>query len=247
MNTVVPSGFSPEPDHGTIFAVDVVGFGRRTNPLQLEVRSALYRMLSAAFDSAGVPWADCYREDRGDGALVLTPARVPKTLLLDRVLGGLVGEVCAQRTKDDARLRLKIAVHAGEFHRDENGIAGFDVNHAFRILESDLLKSALSNSKADCAVVISDWVYQSVVRHGYGAINPAEFMSARVVNKEDESLVWLCIPGDARAARKTVKKHASPGRAKPEPGSSVNIHSKGDVSMDNAVIGGRDVRVDQRR
>ena len=66
--------------HRTILVVDVEGFGaqRRTNCHQLAVRAGLYRALQKAFGKANIPWMDCHREDRGDGALVLAPPEVSK-------------------------------------------------------------------------------------------------------------------------------------------------------------------------
>lgn len=73
--------------HRSIVCVDVEGFGdrRRTNADQVAVRDGLYGALREAFARSGVRWEDCYREDRGDGVLVLVPPQVPKTVLVARV------------------------------------------------------------------------------------------------------------------------------------------------------------------
>ena len=77
----------PPALHRTILCVDVEGFGdpRRTNPHRVAVRTGLYRSLRVAFTRAGVEWEACYREDRGDGVLVLVPPEVPKNLLVGSV------------------------------------------------------------------------------------------------------------------------------------------------------------------
>jgi hypothetical protein len=33
----------------------------------------LYELLQKAFDGSDIPWADCFHEDRGDGALIVVP------------------------------------------------------------------------------------------------------------------------------------------------------------------------------
>ena len=73
--------------HRAIVCVDVEGFGdqRRTTADQVAVREGLYGALGGAFARSGVRWADCYREDRGDGVLVLVPPQVPKAVLVTRV------------------------------------------------------------------------------------------------------------------------------------------------------------------
>ena len=37
------------------------------------VHEELYELLQKAFDGSDIPWADCFREDRGDGALIVVP------------------------------------------------------------------------------------------------------------------------------------------------------------------------------
>ena len=78
--------------HRTIVVVDVEGFGdqRRTNPHQLAVREGLYRAMREAFGRAGITWADCGHEDRGDGVFILVPAEVPKGLFVELLPSALV-------------------------------------------------------------------------------------------------------------------------------------------------------------
>ena len=59
--------------HRAILAVDIESFAdrRRTNPDQVLARGGLYRCTETAFARSGIAWEACYREDRGDGALIL--------------------------------------------------------------------------------------------------------------------------------------------------------------------------------
>src|ERR1700685_679960 len=59
--------------HYSIVLVDVEGFGsrRRTRTDQAAIRHGLYQALELAFTRSGVGWDGCYREDRGDGVLIL--------------------------------------------------------------------------------------------------------------------------------------------------------------------------------
>jgi hypothetical protein len=43
----------------------------------------LYQVLHKAFDGSGIPWADCFCEDRGDGALIVVPPVVPCKGIID--------------------------------------------------------------------------------------------------------------------------------------------------------------------
>src|SRR6266702_5055152 len=145
--------------HRAIVCVDVEGFGdlRRTNADQVVVRDGLYGALRGAFARSGVYWQDCYREDRGDGVLVLVPPQVPKTVLVTRVpreLAAALGEHNRARGRE-ARIRLRMAVHAGEVVYDGHGVAAAAVNHAFRLLEARAVKDALGGSTGVLAVIVS--------------------------------------------------------------------------------------------
>lgn len=77
--------------HRTIVAVDVEGFGdrRRTNRNQVAVRDGLYGAMGEAFGQAGVPWADCDHEDRGDGIFILVGPEVPKSVFAEALPSAL--------------------------------------------------------------------------------------------------------------------------------------------------------------
>jgi len=125
------------PIHRAIMVVDVEGFGdpARSNLDQLAVRDALHRGLVQAFGDSGISWDICAWEDRGDGALILVPPEVPKT----RLVIGLPGMLAAAVSRHNARcglherMRLRVALHAGEVYQDAHGVAGAAVNHTFRL------------------------------------------------------------------------------------------------------------------
>ncbi|TDB83040.1 tetratricopeptide repeat protein [Actinomadura sp. KC216] len=185
--------------HRTIVCVDVEGFGdqRRTHLHQVAVRKGVYRCLRTAFDCSGISWQDCYREDRGDGALVLVPSDVPKALVAARLPGELAGALAAHNQACDwrARIRLRLAVHAGEIHHDEHGVTGTAINVAFRLLAAEPLKRALAGSAGGLAVIASQWFYEEVIRHD-AASSPATYRQVRVSVKETRVSAWICRPDD---------------------------------------------------
>jgi hypothetical protein len=122
-------------------------------------------------EDAGIPWDDCDHEDRGDGVFVLVPADVPKALLAESLPPALV---TALRTHNDGhpgpeRIRLRMALHAGEVHYDQHGVTAVAVNLAFRLLDADPLKAALTSSSGVLAIIVSSWFFEEVVRHGGAA------------------------------------------------------------------------------
>lgn len=177
---------SCQPVHRSILVIDIEGStaAGRTNPVRQELRSQVYRMLGAAMDYAGIDvrWCDPF-EDRGDGVLVLMRPvdELPKTLLLSRLVPKLAhllveyngGLPTAERPR--LGLRLRVAVHAGEVHRDGKGCFGEAVDLACRLLDAPKLKHCLRESPAPLVLVVSEDIYWGIVRHGYDAICPTTY------------------------------------------------------------------------
>ena len=181
--------------HRSIVVVDVEGFGDqcRTNPHQVAVRDGLYRALREAFGHAGIPWDDCGREDRGDGVFVLVPAEVPKGLLVESLPSALVAALRAHNGAHlgPERIRLRMALHAGEVRYDEHGVTAAAVNLAFRLLDAGALKAALASSPGVLAVIASSWFFEEVVRHSGVA---AAYRPVKVAVKETMTTGWICLP-----------------------------------------------------
>ena len=189
--------------HCTIVVVDVEGFGRysRTNPNKLRVRSGMYRAIERAFATAGIPWAGCRHADLGDGVLVLAPAEISKTLFADLLLGALADELIVHNATHPAqeRIRLRLALHAGEVTYDDHGVTGSAILHAQRLLDAPALKRELANSAAVLAVIASGWFFDEVVRHSEdsraGAYRPVD-----VGGGERPATAWIRLLA-ARAVR----------------------------------------------
>ncbi|HEU5159614.1 MAG TPA: hypothetical protein VFU43_21645 [Streptosporangiaceae bacterium] len=190
-------GVLPAPMHRTIIYVDVEGFASpdRTNADQTAVRGGLYHALAEAFTAAGVPWEDCYHEDRGDGALILVPADVPKGILVTAVPSGLAAALHQHNRTHHrhARIRLRMAIHAGEVLSDEHGVAGVAINLTARLLEAKALKRALRRSSGEVALIASQWYFDEVIRH-HAASFPSSYRRVRVSVKQTKVMAWLRRP-----------------------------------------------------
>src|SRR6266536_778424 len=102
----------------------------------------------------------------------------------------------AQIAAGPDRLRLRVAVHEGHVLADTHEHTGHDLNHTFRLLDAQAARTVLANSpSANAVLVVSDSVYQGVVRHGYGGIDPAVWQPVRVHAKETRSRAWINLPG----------------------------------------------------
>ncbi|MFG2250765.1 hypothetical protein [Spirillospora sp. NPDC048823] len=172
--------------HRSILVIDIEGStaAARTNPIRQELRSQVYRMLGVAMGHAGIDarWCDPF-EDRGDGVLVLLHPvdELPKTLLLSRLVPKLAHQLVeynaglASAERPRLGLRVRVVVHAGEVHRDENGCFGEAVDLACRLLDSPKLKQGLRESPAPLVLVVSEDIYWGIVRHGYDGICPSAY------------------------------------------------------------------------
>jgi len=185
----------------TLFAVDIAGFTRpeRDDDIRLYLHEKLYEFLAKAFDDSGVPWAACCREDRGDGALVVIPPDIPAKGVIDplperlRTLVRRHNHVsCAA-----ARLQLRLAAHIGPVDHDGHGFVGTDVNLLFRMLEARPLRRALAESAAELALVVSDYVYGSLVCRYPTLVSPDAFRAARFQVKHTRARAWTYLPGAA--------------------------------------------------
>lgn len=183
--------------HRSIVVLDVERFGdpARTDENRLDVRRAMYRAAEDAFDQAGVPWRDCEISDLGDGILVLVPAEVPKSWLVESLALDLATALSRHNARCSAgsHARLRMAVHAGEVHRDPHGNAAEAIKHAFRLIDAAVLKEALAGSPVTLALIVSDWFYREVVRHD-SAARPEMYRRVGVVVKETDALAWIALP-----------------------------------------------------
>ncbi|MDQ3886966.1 MAG: tetratricopeptide repeat protein [Actinomycetota bacterium] len=188
--------------HRTIVAVDVEGFGERINSQQVAVRGALYDVLRQAFHAAGIPWSGCHSEDRGDGVLIVAPPEVAKSVFVESLPVRLVEGLREYNSTHPAaeQIRLRMALHAGELHYDEHGVAGASVNLTFRLLNADPLRSALAGSPGVLALITSYSFFEEIVRHSPDA-HPTAYRPVRVVAKETDTVGWVHLPDHPYPAR----------------------------------------------
>ncbi|MEU5882378.1 Scr1 family TA system antitoxin-like transcriptional regulator [Spirillospora sp. NPDC047279] len=198
--------------HRTIVCVDVEGFGdrRRTNFDQCAVRAALYQALSDACAGSGVVWRECYREDRGDGVLVLVPPEVPKSFLVASFPDKLAKALAAHNrtSTPQTRIRLRMAVHAGEVHYDTYGVVGSAINLTFRLLEAAELKAVLAASSGAVALIGSEWFFEEVIQHNPAA-QAERYRPVHVLVKETQARAWLRLVDGSSGG------HAAPGKPGP--------------------------------
>ncbi|MFD9699075.1 hypothetical protein [Lentzea sp. NPDC059081] len=165
-----------------------------------DVRAGMYEVLRRAFDSVGIDYEGCDREDRGDGALILVPATFPKSELADKLPERLVAELRRFNSTrvPEAQMKLRVAVHAGDIRRDDHGWIGVPVNVAFRLLDAQDAKLALRHSDGLLALVASDHFYTEVILQDPGTA-PESYRQIDVMIKTYKGHAWLCLHGENSA------------------------------------------------
>ncbi|HEX6358516.1 hypothetical protein [Actinophytocola sp.] len=135
-------------------------------------------MLEAALHKSGIteellePF-----NDRGDGVITLVHADgVPKTVLLDTFVPSL-REMLTEHAAihPDRKFRLRVAIHFGEVHFDEQGVFGEDIDITCRLVEAPELKHRLRQIEALLVLVVSEYIHRTVVKHDYDGIDGRTF------------------------------------------------------------------------
>ncbi|MEV6200647.1 hypothetical protein AB0M64_11770 [Streptomyces sp. NPDC051771] len=188
-----------EPVNRTILLLDIEKFSRRDDVVQAVLRRRLNNLVDQTLEAAGVEPTQQYREDRGDGLIVLLSGDVAKTALL-RALLTTTPDLLHEHNllaSDSAQMRLRMVLAAGEVAHDPHarttgGIVGHDLNQACRLLDADVLRAALAARPREHAVLaVSAPVYEGIVRHGHRGVRPELFRSAGVTVKDGVLAAWI--------------------------------------------------------
>ena len=197
-----PAGPPAPPTDGQVcalFAVDIVAFTRpdRDDDIRLHLHEELYKFLEKAFDDSGIPWADCCWEDRGDGALIVVPPGIAFRGIIDPLPERLRSLVRRHnhRSCRAAGIQLRAAAHIGPVDHDGHGFVGSDVNLLFRMLDARPFKRTVAATGAELALIVSDYVYSSLVCRYPSLVSPEAFQTVRFQAKQTRAKAWTYLPG----------------------------------------------------
>lgn len=186
------------PEYRSIVAIDMVGSGQWDDCAQLRARTVLDAMVRSAFRAAGISWRKLVVEDRGDGMVVLVPPSTSKVDLIDPLIPSLIARLRQHNAMVGAehRIRVRVAVHAGEVLRSPSGWVGTDINLTCRLLNGvPLYRELMRSPQSDLVLVVSEVIRNGVVRHGYRRIDPAEYRCVHIVSKEVDTSAWIYVAG----------------------------------------------------
>jgi hypothetical protein len=179
----------------TLVAIDIMGYARRYRgaSAQLYARQTMYELVIEAFGITALPWRDCYREDRGDGALIVAPPGVAPGQFLDPLIHHLNALLrChARHVSQSMRLNLRMAVHYGYVYYDAHGVTSHALTHLYRLLEAPAFKKAVAESQL--GAIVSDQLYTQALEH-HTLIDPAAYTQVYLSCKETRTRAWLWAP-----------------------------------------------------
>jgi len=181
----------------SIFLVDITAFGRRdrNDDDRRTIRNAMYTILQEACENSDVPWLACHREDRGDGALIIVPPSTPTRSVVDPLLARLAAALkhYNRQATPATRIQLRVALHVGPVVSEPQGVSGEAIILASRIIEAAKLKKELARTDAHLGVIVSAFVYESVIKHAPGYVDPNQYRQLRFRVKESNLAAWMSL------------------------------------------------------
>ncbi|MDH6132699.1 hypothetical protein P3T37_002085 [Kitasatospora sp. MAA4] len=236
-----------EPVNRTILLLDIERFSRRDDVVQAVLRRTMNTVVSQTLLAAGVEATQQYREDRGDGLIVLLGGDVAKAAVL-RALLTATPELLHDHNRlasASAQMRLRMVLATGEVADDPQagttgGLVGHDLNQAFRLLDSDSLRGALAGrTDAECVLAVSAAVYEGVVRHGHRGVRPEHFRRTDVQVKDGVLAAWIHRGGGQPeiAAGEQQAATPSPVQEQRQPAGAV-FHFHGAPVVHGSLVGG---------
>jgi len=182
----------------TVSLTDVMDFGARTRTDgdRQSIREALFQMTRDAV--RGFP--DVQFEDRGDGFLTVVPPDVTTARVISQAVSKMSAALARHNStqRESAQFKLRLAVNVGPVVSDV-GISGEAIIVTARLVDAPDFKSALTRSSASLGVIVSPFVYETVVRHGADPRDAAGYSQVRVEVKESDTRAWIRLV-DVRAS-----------------------------------------------
>ncbi|MDO0927234.1 hypothetical protein QQY24_18105 [Streptomyces sp. TG1A-8] len=180
-------------------AADVEKYSRLDTPAQEAFQSDLVRVLEEAAVLSGLDRTSWERQPQGDQEFAVLPLETREPLVVGSFVRNLavrLGERNANLA-EGARMRLRLAIDFGVARTAALGYSGPAPVSVARYLNASQLKRVLGTlDSTDLAVIVSDRVYQDVVRlRGEGeGLDPDRYVRVHVQEKEFSGYGWVHVP-----------------------------------------------------
>lgn len=169
-----------------LVAVDIQAYSKLDTREQLGAQRDLADALDRAARLAGLEPNRWDRQVGGDGELSLLPEDIDPSV----VVGGFTTRLSDElrrinaRTPGRPRLRLRVALHHGTLTAGPFGPAGEAPIVVQRLLDAAPLRRLLTEDPGrDLALIVSDSLYEDVVRTGFTSLPQDAFAPVKVTAK----------------------------------------------------------------
>jgi hypothetical protein len=89
------------------------------------------------------------------------------------------------------RIKLRVAANVGPVMTDDIGMSGEAIIRTARLVECPAIKRAMAESGAALGIIVSDFVYETAIRHSAEWVNAGSYKPVRAKLKELSILGWL--------------------------------------------------------
>ncbi|MFJ3816307.1 hypothetical protein [Streptomyces sp. NPDC090056] len=184
------------PRRRLCLAADMEQYSRFDTRTQAAVQADLVRLLDEAAKLTGLGRDTWIRQPQGDQELSVLPESTPEAVVLGPFVHQLAARLKALNARPAApRIRLRLAVDTGAVADAALGHAGPAPVAVARYLNAPQVKAVLVGlTSADLAVIVSDRLYQDVVRSGDPGLDPDQYVRVHVRVKEFGGYGWIRVP-----------------------------------------------------
>jgi hypothetical protein len=183
----------------SIVLIDVAGSAFRDGMGQRRMRDDLYGLVAGIAGDNGFDLDSMPYDDIGDGLRLVIPLNlIGPTRVIDAFVSGLAAGLREHRrhVSPQARIRMRVCFDLGLVEPHRKSWTGYPLVRAARLVNALPVREALvANPEVDLVAVVSDVMYESVVRHRFGPIPPDSYQEIRVQVKEFDGPAWLLVPG----------------------------------------------------
>jgi len=177
---------------------DIEHYSKHTTAQQADAQRRLARIMRFACAAAGVHRVSRrFRQDRGDGVLLLLPPEVDPTVVLPALLQGFRHALYLSNREPGGfgRLRLRVAVAQGAAGLGRTGFTGPAPTEVCRLVDAPRLRELLARERgSDLAFIMTDALYEDVGRQDFPGLPTADFQRLEIIEDKYRGGGWVCLP-----------------------------------------------------
>ncbi|GGK74304.1 hypothetical protein Sme01_33770 [Sphaerisporangium melleum] len=182
-----------------VMAVDAEGYGSGDDLRHDSIQFGLAQVMDRGAREAGLRRETWSRQEAGDGEVIVLPEGEPELRVIDDLVRRLRKALHDhnRERRDDARLRIRISIGHGVVKRGAMGFVGQVVVTTCRLLDANAARTALkTNPRADLVLILTDRLYEDVIRQLHTSHRPESFTQVKVPTKERTEIAWMWIPSE---------------------------------------------------